>query len=297
MNILVVGHSVVDKINDGKSTSTKPGGIFYTIVSLLSQISSEDKLYLCSSLDQENKELFSAAYTQLESDFITIVDSIPTVELVVNKTGERYETYSKLGNNLQLPLGELSRFDGILVNMISGYDISLEQLKQLRKDFNGLIYFDVHTLSRGVDGNMNRVFRRIKNFSEWAECVDILQANESELLTLSDRLIEMNIMEELFSYGIKQIIITRAERGATVYFMEDQTIKNKFTESIKVSVINKIGCGDVFGAVYFYNYIKNKNVTLALEQANLFAGIATTLYSTEEFLNLKRYANEWIGKK
>ena len=181
--------------------------------------------------------------------------------------------------------------------MISGYDISLEQQKQLRKVFNGLIYFDVHTLSRGVDGNMNRVFRRIKNFSEWAECVDILQANESELLTLSDRSIEMNIMEELFSYGIKQIIITRAERGATVYFMEDQTIKNKFTESIKVNAINKIGCGDVFGAVYFYNYIKNKNVTLALEQANLFAGIATSLYSIEEFLKLKRYANEWIGKK
>jgi sugar/nucleoside kinase (ribokinase family) len=296
MNFLIIGHSVVDKINEERCISTKPGGIFYTVVSLLSQKSSEDKLFLCSSIDKENGELFEAAYNQIEKDFIITVDSIPIVELVVNETGERNETYSKIGSNLQLP-SELNRFDGILINMITGYDITLLQLKQLRKDFNGMIYFDVHTLSRGVDENMNRVFKRINNFIEWAECVDILQANESELMTLSDNTTERDILNELFSYGIKQIIITKAEKGATVYFKSGIEIKSFHKDAMRVNVKNKIGCGDVFGAVYFYNYIKNKNVNLALEQANLFAGIATTLSSTEEFLNIKRYANEWISKK
>lgn len=297
MNILVVGHSVVDKIVEEESISTRPGGIFYSVVSLLSQKSKKDKLFLCSSLDSNNEKLFKEVYNQIEKDFIEIVNSIPTVELVVNKTGERNETYSKIIRKLQLPSLELNKFDGILINMISGYDISIKQLKKLRKDFKELIYFDVHTLSRGVDEHMNRVFRRIKNFCEWAECVDILQANDSELLTLSDNSSKRDILEELLTYGIKQVIITEAEKGATVYYKEDNSVKNIFKEAIKVNVKNKIGCGDVFGAVYFYNYIKNKNVNLALEQANLFAGIATTLTSTEEFLNLKRYANKWISKK
>jgi sugar/nucleoside kinase (ribokinase family) len=64
-----------------------------------------------------------------------------------------------------------------------------------------------------------------------------------------------------------------------------------------VKAVNKVGCGDVFGAVYFFNYTKNKNVPLALEQANLIAGIAATLTTTDDFLKLKKYANEWISKK
>jgi len=297
MNILVIGHSVVDKIIDKGSISIKPGGIFYTVVSFLSQIQKEDKLYLCSSIDEKNEILFKDAYDKIEREFLVYVDSIPKVELIVDNDGERKETYSQISQNLSLPTGDLNRFDGILINMISGYDVSLTQLKQLRKNFKGLIYFDVHTFSRGVDENLNRIFRRIEDFNEWAECIDILQANESELLTLSDQEEEAGIVDELFSYGIKQIIITRAEKGATIFFSENDIITYYHNNALKIKLINKVGCGDVFGAVYFYNYIKNKNVTLALEQANLFAGISTTYSEVKEYLNLKRDANEQIGKK
>jgi sugar/nucleoside kinase (ribokinase family) len=74
-------------------------------------------------------------------------------------------------------------------------------------------------------------------------------------------------------------------------------IKNYHNEALQVNLINKVGCGDVFGAVYFYNYIKNKNVILALEQANLFAGISTTYSEVKDYQNLKKDANEQIGKK
>jgi len=297
MNFLVIGQSVVDKIIDKDRISIKPGGIFYAVVSLLSQIQIEDKLYLCSSIDKENEMLFKDAYGRIEKEFLVYVDSIPKVELLVHLTGERKETYSQTAQNLLLPTNDLSRFDGILINMISGYDVSLKQIQQLRKDYKGLIYFDVHTFSRGVDKNLNRIFRRITNFNEWAECIDILQANESELLTLSDQKDEAGIVEELFSYGIKQIIITRAERGATVFFKEKDSIKKIHKDALQVKGSNKVGCGDVFGAVYFYNYIKNKNVLLALQQAKLFAGVATTYSKAKEFLNLKRDANERISKK
>jgi sugar/nucleoside kinase (ribokinase family) len=167
----------------------------------------------------------------------------------------------------------------------------------LREKYDGLIYFDVHTLSRGVDENLNRNFKRIENFNKWAECIDILQANESELLTLTDKIDEVQIIEELFSFGIKQILITRAEKGATVFFRENDGLIKSHKDALKVNPITKVGCGDVFGAVYFYNFIKNKNVTLAIKQANLFAGISTTYSDIKDFLNLKRDADKRIGKK
>ena len=297
MNFLVVGHSVVDKIIDIDRISIKPGGIFYTVVSLISQINSDDKVHLCSSIDEENEMLFDDAYDRIEKDFLIYVDSIPKVELVVNEVGERKETYSQTAQNLLLPSIDLNSFDGILINMISGYDISLDQLKYLRNNYSELIYFDVHTFSRGVDKNLNRIFRRINDFNKWAECIDILQANESELLTLSDQKDETGVVDELFSYGIKQIIITKAEKGATVFYKEQNSVKKIHKDALKTNVVNKVGCGDVFGAVYFYNYIRNKNVILALEQANLFAGIATTYSETKDYFNLKRDASERISKK
>lgn len=297
MNFLVTGHSVVDKVIDKDRISIKPGGIFYTVASFISQLQKEDKLFLCSAIDKENELLFKDFYDRVEIDFISKVDSIPQVELIVNAVGERKETYSRILQNLILPADDLNRFDGILINMISGYDISLTQLEQLRKDYVGPIYFDVHTLSRGVDKNLNRIFRRIEDFSKWAGCINILQTNESELLTLSDKNDETQIIEELFSFGIRQIIITKAERGATVYLREDGITKKYHKDAVRVKLVNKVGCGDVFGAVYFYNYIKNKNVLLTLELANLYAGIATTYSEANNYLNLKKDADKQISEK
>ena len=297
MNFLVIGHSVVDKIAYKRGIETKPGGIFYSVISLLSQLEMKDRLFLCSAIDKSSEKLFEDYYKLVDKKFITEVDLIPRVELVIDGVGERREIYSEISSNLSVPMQSLSQFDGILINMITGFDISLDQLKRIRKNFSGLIYFDVHTLSRGVDKNLSRNFRKIRNFGEWASCVNNLQANESELLTLSDKDDERSIVDELLSFQIEQIIITRAKKGATVYYKEDGVTKSIHKEAVKVNLINKVGCGDVFGAVYFYNYIKNKNVFLALEQANLFAGISATYTETNEFLNLKFDADKYISEK
>lgn len=298
MNILVIGHSVVDKIIDRDNISIKPGGIFYTVISLLSQIEKGDKVNLCTNIDKRSEGLFKEVYDKIQNDLITKIASIPQVELLVDDTGERKETYTEISQNLRIPTNDLHRFDGVLINMISGNDISLAQLIELRKNFVGTIYFDVHTLSRGIDKNLNRNFRRIDDFNKWAKCIDILQVNESELLTLSDQKDETKIVEKLFALGIKQFIVTKAELGATVYFINNEgKIKSCHKDVIQVKIKNKVGCGDVFGAVYFYNYIKNKNILAALELANVYAGISTTYSEVNELLNLNRDADKQIGKK
>jgi len=290
MNFLIIGHSVVDKIVNRGLSSIKPGGVFYSVISLLSQVEPEDKIFLCSNISNECARLFNDAYNRVENDYLTNVSVIPQVELVISEENERTECYSKLSDNLTLPEKELNRFDGILINMITGYDLSLSQLLELRKNYKGLIYFDVHTLSRGVDKNLKRDFRKIENFNKWANCIDILQANESELKTLSEKSEETEIVNALISYGIKQVVITRSHKGASVYVKNGDSLNHYNKEALKLQVINKVGCGDVFGSIYFYNYIKSKDILLALEQANIYAGISTTYSDTRNFLNLRKDA-------
>lgn len=297
MNYLIIGHSVVDKINEKGKIKIKPGGIFYTVMTFLTQMKPYDKLFLCSAVDNKNEDLFNEIYERVEEEHLAVVDSIPEVELIINPNDERNEIYTNLGNNLSVPFENLNQFAGILINMITGFDISLSQIQEIRKKYDGLIYFDVHTLSRGIDDQMNRNFRRIQEFDKWAQCVDILQANESELFTISEHNNEIKIIKEIFRCGIKQIIITRAEKGASIYFSEGSELTKYDVEALQLKANNKIGCGDVFGAVYFYNYIQNKNILSALEKANLYAGVSTTYSDINEFKNFSKDAAKQSCKK
>ena len=296
MNFLIIGHSVVDKIYNGSRLQNKPGGIFYTAVSLKSFLEKSDKLFLCTTVDEYNYNLFSFLYDKIERDYVKFVDQIPVVNLRLKIGEEREEIYENITENIDIYYSNFNYFDGILINMITGFDISLNQIQQLRENYNGPIYFDVHTLSRGLDENMKRNFRPVPEFDKWAKCIDILQTNEYEIKTLSNKKNELDIIEELLNYGIQQVIITKAERGSDLYLIEKGKINSIKSSTLQIESVNNVGCGDVFGAVYFYYYIKNKSVSDALLIANLAAGVSTKYSEAEDFINLKEDARKQLDK-
>jgi hypothetical protein len=118
-------------------------------------------------------------YNKINKNNIRWVDEIPKVHLIIHDSEERTECYENVSQNLEIDYNLLSSFDGILVNMITGFDITLEQLKNIRKHFKGLIYFDVHTLSRGYDESKTRGFRQLKLFP-WISSVDLIQQMSSK---------------------------------------------------------------------------------------------------------------------
>jgi sugar/nucleoside kinase (ribokinase family) len=195
------------------------------------------------------------------------VEKIPRVHLNLQKDCERHEAYENITNNLSLDISELNSFDGILINMITGFDITLDQLIQIRNNYSGIIFIDIHTLSRGLNEDYKREFRLIPDFQKWAKCLDIIQVNQNELYTLSYKKIEMEIVEELFSYGVKILCVTKGEFGAKVYYNNQNEVASYFVAARKIINPNVIGCGDVFGASFFYSYIRNKNVLDSLINA------------------------------
>jgi fructose-1-phosphate kinase PfkB-like protein len=87
------------------------------------------------------------------------------------------------------------------------------------------------------------------------------------LFTLSQKKKEIEIVEELFNAGVKIVCVTKGELGAKAYFKNSNEILSYFMAARKINNPNVIGCGDVFGASFFYSYIRNKNVMDSLSNA------------------------------
>lgn len=295
MKLLVIGQSLEDHINYKGRTNIKPGGIFYTVCGLKNFIGKEDEIILCTSVEKENLRLFSPAYDNLNKTYFQFVPSMPKVTLNIHDDKEREECYSQVNQNLSINIDDYSSFSGILVNMITGFDVTNEQLEEIRKSYKGLIYFDVHTLARGLDEKGIRKFRTIPDFEKWAKCIDILQVNEAEFSVLFDFSDQKEILKKLFQTGIRILILTKGERGARVFYKKKEEIVSVFISSLKINTKNKVGCGDIFGAVFFYNYISNKNIEEALILANLAAGCVASYENLQDFEKLRKDVDERIS--
>jgi sugar/nucleoside kinase (ribokinase family) len=291
MKLLIIGHSVEDHFISGEKEEIKPGGIFYTASALNYIKDPGDEIVLLTAVEKENFSLFSNLYDKFNKNYFQDVDSMPKVFLKIHKQDERDECYNKVTENLKINIKNLDSFDGILINMITGFDISLEQLISLRKSFKGLIYFDVHTLSRGLEADGKRSFRVIPDFFRWAGLLDIIQVNQHELFTLSDKKEQMDIVSEILNTGTKYLILTMEDLGARVYYLENGQINSLFKPANKIEVKNKIGCGDIFGAVFFYAYLKQSNINVSLEKANYAAGSAAAGVDLKELNKLIKDAS------
>jgi len=282
MKILVIGHSVEDHIHQNNEEKVKSGGIYYSVLGLSKIISPEDQIHLVTALQKSNEYLFSDVYDGIYKNNISWVDEIPKVHLIIHDSEERTECYENVSKNLNIDYNQLNCFDGILINMITSFDITLEQLYEIRKHFSGLIYLDVHSLSRGFDESKTRVFRQIPEFNQWASLVDFIQANELEAKTLFHYQDESQIADEVLKQGTKCFIVTKGNAGARIYIKQNDEVESVFVPAEKNYTLNKVGCGDIFGGVFFYTYSKTNNFIKSLTSANYAAGKSSSTPNLKE---------------
>ncbi len=288
MKLLVIGQSVIDHFDKGGRKSIQPGGMFYSAAAFSAIKNNSERIYLLSALDDESASLFNDVYNNFDLKYLQHVEKLPRVHLKISEDRERQEKYENLSQNLKLPEITFDQFDGIYINMVTGFDLTIDQIKNLRRLFKGKIYLDIHTLSRGLNKDGIRTFREIPYAGTWIACADIIQVNEHEIFTLSNAVSEVNAAENILSEGAELLIVTKAERGAKVYFKQNEETASVYHSAFKVNVKNKIGCGDVFGASFFYNYIEHRNIISALRFANLAAGFAASCEAPEDLKNLRQ---------
>jgi sugar/nucleoside kinase (ribokinase family) len=278
MKILLIGHSVFDTIISDNMTINSPGGIFYSARQMLLLSSHDDELFLATQSDNNTKEYFLPVYSKFNCEFIEEVDAIPAVKLIVDDKKERREIYANISHKMNIDKIDFSKFDAILINMITGNDINLDDLKFIRAHTSAIIFFDVHTVSRPMNENGERIFTVIEDFSDWAKNIDILQANENEFDTLGEFYSEFNRAKYLLQQGVKIILLTKGVLGAKIFYSKNDEMMSYFIAANKIINANTVGCGDIFGASFFYNYIRSRKV---------YQSLSFAINKTEDFLKEK----------
>lgn len=191
--------------------------------------------------------------------------------------------------------------DGILVNLISGDDVTLEALQWLSEKSEGIIYLDFHSRALGIDALGRRFYRKPVNWQAWLKACDFVQMNEGEAACLCGKN-ELSVFREflremLNSPKLKGMFITLGESGVLAGMKNEkgqQEIQYIFAHSCDVMIRDIIGCGDAFGAAFFTHYLTKRNFWQATEFANRVAARNATFMGSitkEHFeTHIKPYA-------
>ena len=117
---------------------------------------------------------------------------------------------------------------GILINMVSGADITLDTLDEIRMAVrhDGIpVHLDIHSLTMGVNERHERFRRPLPDWRRWAFMIDTVQMNEEEVAGLTvEGMEEERTVGHLLMLGVKGVLITRGARGVSVFMNEQKKV-------------------------------------------------------------------------
>jgi sugar/nucleoside kinase (ribokinase family) len=311
MKYLVVGEPCVDLIHkaDGEIIHSY-GGILYSVISLAVLAGKEDFVYPVMNLgsdEYENITNILKKYPKIKFDGIHKV-SQPTrkVNLFYNMynsgNSARMETSTEPTNTIGYDSIEkvLHGADAVLTNMISGVDINLDTLKNIRKNFKGFMHIDIHNLVMKTNPDGTREHTNLDEWREWCSNTDTVQMNEFEITTLSrTKKIEYEIAEEILinmNSNVKGIIVTRGKNGISGFTKKEKSFggqiyydldKDDVSAIESLHFVDSTGCGDVFAASFTLVFSKNGNFKKSLHYATRIASFNTSLAGIDELYKLK----------
>jgi len=182
--------------------------------------------------------------------------------------------------------------DAILVNFISGFDLSLNTLKRIRKNTEALIFMDIHSLTLGIQKDGKRFLRTPRSWREYLKQADFVQTNLPELSVLFGRTLKSS--KEIYDLGCyvlnlgpEILLVTMGEEGAFMIYKERTTCKLKKGEGIKVRGFkDATGCGDIFSVGFLIKYLHTRNLNQCLDFANRVAAEKCKISGVEGVANL-----------
>ena len=292
MRFVITGHLCLDVIHlpDGSEVQSY-GGIFFSLASLANIADEDDLIYPVFGVGEVDYDKFIERISKYENVVRDGIFKFPgltnRVHLFYQDRNERTECSVHIAKPIEYKRFEnFKNADGIFINMISGFDITLDTLKKLRKLFP-YIHFDVHSLTLGVDEKNIRFRKKLENWDEWLSNVDTVQMNEHETRAMGDESwTDERLAEEVLNLGVKAMVVTRGPDGATLFYRKDKLIKIDFP-AIDIEPIDPTGCGDVFGSAFFLKYAKTSDPVEAVKFANLVAGLNATIRGSTEIDKLK----------
>ncbi len=159
----------------------------------------------------------------------------------------------------------------VLIGPILG-EVSFEQIKEIRKNFDGLFFCDPQGLLRSADENNCISHSAPDGIQEALSNFDFVKPNELEGKVLTGIDCRENPYEAakvIHSWGPKVVIVTLAELGAVIYD------GNEFIDipPYKIDLVDATGAGDTFMAGFTFEYLKTKD----LRRAGCYASCTSSI--------------------
>ena len=293
MRIGLIGNIVADEITMSDGSLTKSwGGAYYSIAIFEKLLKANERLIPLTPVGYD-------VWDELQSDLKKFIkvdssalyqanDKNNKVYLKYLDSNEREERAEDI-----LPPIEVEKFDyvmdadALLFTFISGFDITLETLVQVRKNFNGKMLMDLHSLTLGIDERGFRYKRIPKDWKKWVFCFDCVQMNRVEADLLIEFEDDFSSHSELAKYlltnGIEVVNITLGKEGSLVAILEGEKMLLEQIDSEKnIEEVDPTGCGDAYFAVFGLEYVRGSHPIEAAKKASRIAAVASTLRGVEE---------------
>lgn len=187
----------------------------------------------------------------------------------------------------------------IIISPMTGFDIELNTLKEIRKNSESYIYLDYHVLSLGRDKLGNRFIFKRNDWIEWCTNCDFLQLNRFEAESIYEKSIvskndALEFSQPLLKKGVKSVAITLGNRGAFICYNKYNKINVRHLKPLKINkVIDSTGCGDVFAAGFVASYLKTGDILSSYSFANKVAGLKTKISGIN---NLSKILEKFRGQ-
>lgn len=187
--------------------------------------------------------------------------------------------------------------DALYVNFIAGWELDLEGVRALRRDFDALLYGDLHSLLLGRTEDGTRVPRPPADWRRWVECFDYLQVNHEELRMLAgtETRDPWGLAEDLVRGEARAVFMTRGPDGAAwracrggIDGGSGTVVRGDRPVPEPVSEGDPTGCGDVWGMTCFAAILDGAPLDEAVERAHRTAGVNATITGAEAFLDAGR---------
>lgn len=309
MKYLIIGEPCLDVIHKHNGeTARSYGGILYSVIAMSVFCRSEDLIVPIMNIGEDesrNVKILLSQYKNIDTSGINTIE-FPTRRVNLDYTlyganNERFETSTQPTHPIDYSLIEkfLQDADAILINMISGTDITLETMKNIRKNFKGYIHIDIHNLVMKTSDDGMRSYTNPVSWMDWCTNADIVQMNEKEISFLSkETKNEYKVVEKILTdegKSVKGVILTRGLSGVSGYTQKMKTYGDeKFLDIDKKDLsaienpdfVDSTGCGDVFASAFVYEFSKDGNFDKALHFGNRMASYNTSLEGIDQLFKL-----------